>query len=115
MKIYNWNAVQHEQLNPGLARRVIHGANMTVARIELRKAAVVPEHSHVNEQVCLVERGVLRFYNSAWEQVVRAGEALVIPPNAPHAVEAIEDSAVVDIFSPAREDWIRGDDAYLRR
>jgi hypothetical protein len=30
-------------------------------------------------------------------------------------VEALEDTVVLDIFTPAREDWIRGDDAYLRR
>jgi len=29
-------------------------------------------------------------------------------------VEALEDSLAVDLFSPPREDWIRGDDAYLR-
>jgi len=29
-------------------------------------------------------------------------------------VEALEDSLAVDVFSPVREDWIRGDDAYLR-
>jgi hypothetical protein len=30
-------------------------------------------------------------------------------------VEALEDTVAVDVFSPVREDWIRGDDAYLRR
>jgi hypothetical protein len=30
-------------------------------------------------------------------------------------VEAMEDSVVVDIFSPSRDDWQRGDDSYLRR
>jgi hypothetical protein len=30
-------------------------------------------------------------------------------------VEALEDTVALDIFTPAREDWIRGDDAYLRR
>jgi hypothetical protein len=30
-------------------------------------------------------------------------------------VETLEDSVVVDVFSPAREDWMKGDDAYLRR
>jgi quercetin dioxygenase-like cupin family protein len=40
---------------------------------------------------------------------------LAIPPHAPHEVEALEDTVVLDIFTPAREDWIRGDDAYLRR
>ena len=46
--------------------------------------------------------------------VVRAGESLCIPPNVPHSVESLEDSVAVDIFSPVREDWVRGDDAYLR-
>jgi quercetin dioxygenase-like cupin family protein len=114
MKLYNWNKVSHEQLNPRLARRAIHGQNLTIARIDLQRYAVVPEHSHVNEQICMVERGALRFFGPGWEHTVRAGEALVIPPNEPHAVEALEDSAVIDIFAPAREDWVRGDDAYLR-
>jgi quercetin dioxygenase-like cupin family protein len=115
MMHYLWNRVNHEQLNPMVGRRAIHGSQMTVARIDLQKYAVVPEHSHVNEQVCLVERGAIKFMSQGREQIVRAGEALVIPPNEPHAVEALEDSAVVDIFAPVREDWIRGDDAYLRR
>jgi hypothetical protein len=29
-------------------------------------------------------------------------------------VEALEDSLVLDVFAPRREDWLRGDDAYLR-
>jgi len=46
--------------------------------------------------------------------VVRAGEMIFIPSNAPHAAEALEDTVDLDIFSPRREDWIRKDDAYLR-
>jgi hypothetical protein len=33
----------------------------------------------------------------------------------PHKVVALEDTVVVDVFSPARDDWQRGDDAYLRK
>jgi hypothetical protein len=29
-------------------------------------------------------------------------------------VEALEDSQATDLFSGRREDWISGDDAYLR-
>jgi quercetin dioxygenase-like cupin family protein len=39
---------------------------------------------------------------------------LQISGNEPHGVEALEDSVAFDLFSPVREDWIRGDDAYLR-
>ncbi len=115
MKHYHWNTVEREQLNPRMGRRVIHGEQLTVARIELRKDCVIPEHSHLNEQLSMVESGLLKFQFEGREQIVGAGEALLIPANAPHGVEALEDTVVVDVFAPARHDWIRGDDAYLRR
>ncbi len=115
MPLYNWHAVEEEQLNPRLSRRVIHTQHMSIARMLLLKYAVVAEHSHENEQVTMVERGALKFILEGREQVVTAGQALAIPPHAPHSVEALEDSVVIDVFSPPRQDWIRGDDAYLRR
>ena len=45
---------------------------------------------------------------------MRAGEILCIPPHVPHEVIALEDSVALDIFNPPRQDWIDGDDAYLR-
>jgi quercetin dioxygenase-like cupin family protein len=104
-----------EQMNPKVARKVVHCANVTVARLELKKDAAVPEHSHVNEQVTTIERGALKFVIRGREQVVRAGESLVLEPHEPHSVVALEDSVALDIFAPVREDWVRGDDAYLRK
>jgi quercetin dioxygenase-like cupin family protein len=115
MKHYGWNQMEQEQLNPRMGRRTIHGANVTIARLELKKDAMVPEHSHIHEQVSMVEQGALQFSIEGREQIVRSGEVLVIPPDARHGVVALEDTVVVDMFSPVREDWIRGDDAYLRR
>ena len=115
MQLYQWNAIEKEQLNPTFARQVIHGDSMTVARVFLKKGCVVPEHSHPNEQICMVDQGVLQFVFSGEVVVVKAGEALRIPALVPHSAEALEDSAGFDLFSPPREDWIRGDDAYLRR
>lgn len=115
MELYDWNRLEQEQMNSRIARKVVHTANMTIARLELQKYATVAQHSHVNEQVTMVERGSLKFFIEGREQIVRAGEVLTIPPDAPHGVEALEDSVVLDVFSPPREDWIRGDDAYLRK
>jgi quercetin dioxygenase-like cupin family protein len=114
VKIYNWSHVAEEELNPLVSRRVIHGHTVTVARFRLRKGAVVPLHSHINEQVSMVEAGRLRFVVDGEERIVTAGDAVAIPPNAPHMVEALEDSVAMDLFSPVREDWMRGEDAYLR-
>ena len=111
---YNWGKLEEEALSPLIGRKMIHGRNVTVARIRLRKGAVVPLHSHPNEQISMVESGALRFVIGGEERIARAGDTLVIPPEAPHMVEALEDSLAVDLFSPPREDWIRGDVAYLR-
>ena len=114
MRHLNWNRIEEEQLNPLLGRKVVHGAHITVARIRLRKFAVVPMHSHANEQITMLESGSLRFVLDGEELHLGPGDVLEIPPHAPHSVEALEDSLAVDLFSPIREDWIRGEDRYLR-
>ena len=55
-----------------------------------------------------------RSFRDGREVVVRAGESLWIPPNAPHSAEALEDTVDIDVFSPPRTDWQAKDDAYLR-
>ncbi len=40
---------------------------------------------------------------------LRAGEIMVFAPNVEHAFNILEDTVAIDIFSPARQDWI--DDA----
>jgi len=115
MKLHQWSAIPREQLNPTFARQVIHSGGMTVARVFLAKGAIVPEHSHPNEQVCYLETGKLVFRSQGQDHVLSAGEVLEIPPGVPHSVEALEDSAGLDLFTPKRQDWIDGNDAYLRK
>jgi quercetin dioxygenase-like cupin family protein len=107
MTHYEWNQLPAEQLNPHITRKAIHSGNMTVARLELLKDAVVAEHSHHNEQITMVERGALKFAIDGGEKLVHAGETLVIPPNVPHGVVALEDTVVFDVFAPSRDDWPR--------
>ena len=53
-----------------LSRQMIHGETMTVARLRLRKGAVVPLHQHVNEQISMVEHGRLRFVIAGEERIL---------------------------------------------
>ena len=119
MDQYNWGAIPQEELNPKTVRQAIHTERMTIARLLLRRGAVVAMHQHENEQVTMMESGALRFVFGGSENgkqvIVRAGDVLQIPPHLPHMVEALEDSQATDLFSGRREDWISGDDAYLRR
>jgi quercetin dioxygenase-like cupin family protein len=115
MTTYNWSDVPVEQMNSQVTRQVIHAQRITIARIGLAKGASVPTHAHGNEQVLNMISGRLKVLLDGDETVLHGGQTLVIPPDVPHSVEALEDTVAVDIFSPIREDWIRGDDAYLRR
>lgn len=115
MSHYDWNQIPEERLNPLVTRRVIHTVAMTVARLRIAKSAVVPAHRHVNEQLAMVEKGALKFDLDGQEILVSAGQVLAIPSGIPHGVEAMEDTVVMDLFTPRRQDWIDGDDSYLRK
>jgi quercetin dioxygenase-like cupin family protein len=115
MTTYNWSEIPVEQMNALVTRQVIHAAHITIARIGIAKGGSVPTHAHVNEQVLNLISGRLQVVLDGVEVVLQDGQTLVIPPNIPHSVAALEDVVAVDVFSPRREDWIRGDDAYLRK
>ena len=102
-------------MNPHLVRQVIHTGQMTVARLELKAGAVVPAHHHINEQVSMVLSGRLKFNVAGEDVVVGPGQVLELKPDVPHGVEVLEDATVIDLFTPPRQDWISGDDAYLRK
>ena len=103
-----------ETLGSGIGRRMLNGEAMTLAQITLAAGAVVPLHEHPNEQIATVLSGRLRFVIGDEELEIGAGESVLIPGGLPHHVDALEDSVVLDAFAPRREDWLRGDDAYLR-
>ncbi len=109
-----WDEIELEQLNPLIARHFVVGEQVMLARILLKKGALVPRHSHVNEQITWVQAGALQFDLGGRTVVVRAGEVLCIPPNLPHEALALEDTVDIDVFTPPRADWINKSDAYLR-
>ena len=114
---YRWDAMPKEELSPSIQRRLVSGDRLMLAHVYLAQGAVVPRHGHENEQFTYILRGKLRFWlGDDGEDVVdvSAGEVLHIPANVPHEAEALEDTLDLDVFSPPRQDWLDGTDAYLR-
>jgi len=109
------DSVQLEVMSDLISRKVSRGEKAMVAQVFLKKDAVVPEHSHESEQITYILEGALKFELEGQEIVVGAGEVLHIPSNVPHRAVALEDTLDLDIFSPIRHDWLRKDDAYLRK
>ena len=114
LKHIPWNTVELENMNPLLQRQLVVGQDIMVARVLMKKGAIVPLHSHHNEQVTYILEGALKFWIDGKEIVVNAGEVLTIPRNMPHKAEALMDTVDVDVFNPPRADWINKADDYLR-
>jgi quercetin dioxygenase-like cupin family protein len=110
----SWNNVEAEKMNDLLSRQMISGENATISQLLMKRGAVVPRHSHVNEQYSWILSGSLKFIFDDREILVGAGEVLLIPAHVPHGAVALEDTVDVDFFAPRREDWIRKEDSYLR-
>ena len=76
---FRWDEMPIEKVKEGLGRRLVTGDRMMLAHIYLDKGAVVPLHSHDNEQLTYVLEGALHFWfgeDESEEVIVRAGEVL---------------------------------------
>lgn len=116
--LHRWDDLPKERVTDAIDRRLVTGERMMLAHVYLKKGAIVPRHSHDNEQLTYILEGALRFSigaDGAEQVVLRAGEVLVIPPNVPHEAEALEDTLDVDVFCPPRQDWLDGTDDYFRK
>ena len=114
---FAWSEMPPEQVTDSFRRQMIVGENEMLCRLELAPGCLVPEHSHVSEQISHVLQGRLRFHIEGESIEIGPGESLLVPPNVPHAVEVVGEEPVIDfdIFSPIRRDWLDGTDDYLRK
>lgn len=107
-RAFTWCALTSDHPLPLLDRRRIIGERMMIAEIRLRKGCKVESHSHQNEQIAVILSGKLKFVvgksdGSSEELILTAGQVLHLPSNVPHSAEAVEETLVLDVFSPPTE------------
>jgi len=114
---HRWDLIPLETLKGTITRRFVSSERMMIAHVYFKTGDDVPRHSHENEQITYILEGALHFWfgeRDDYEMTVRAGELVVIPSQLPHRALALEETLDVDVFCPPRQDWLSGDDAYLR-
>ena len=107
-RLYRWDEIALEKVTEMVSRKFVTGDRQTLAQIYLKRGAVVPMHEHESEQMTYVLQGALRLLAAGEEITLREGEVLHVPSGLPHQVEALDDTFVLDVFSPVRHDWIDG-------
>ena len=103
------------EIAPGIKRRTITtGATMYQMRAELEAGSRLPEHKHPQEQIAHVIKGRMKLIVAGVPHELAAGDAFYLASNVPHGVETIEDTTVIDTFSPPRDDYLALDEKARR-
>ncbi len=103
------------EIVPGIKRRTITaGAAMYQMRAELAAGSRLPEHAHPQEQIAHVIKGRLKLTVAGVPHELAAGDAVYIATNVPHSGETIEETTVIDTFSPPRDDYLALDEKARR-
>ena len=101
----NLSELKSKEIMPGYHGKLVHGEQMSWAFWEVEKDAVVPEHSHMHEQIMHVVEGTFEFTLHRKTDTYGPGDVVIIPSHAPHSGKAITACKLMDIFSPVREEY----------
>lgn len=96
------------ELAPGALGRPLFGEGAMLNLVEIEAGAVVPPHSHPEEQLGLVLHGEMRLTVGGVEHVLGPMDAYVVAGGVEHAATfGPEGATVLDVFAPTREDYRR--------
>lgn len=102
------------QIGPGYRIRTPFGEKLMLSYLEMEPGAVVPTHSHPHEQGGMLIKGRMELTIGNETRVCSPGEMFLIPPNVPHKAVALDEPVVaLDIFTPVREDYVKGENSYI--
>jgi quercetin dioxygenase-like cupin family protein len=97
-----------ENAEPGVKRRIYPpGKDLMMMEVHFEEGAEGYLHSHPHEQLSYCLKGSFDFTIDGTVHLLKAGETIAIPSGALHGVKALEPSALLDSFTPLREDLLK--------
>ena len=82
------------------------GNKTSLCEFKLEKGSLIPNHNHPHEQTGYMISGQMTFTINGEDFNAYAGDSWSIPGNVYHSVKVHEDSVVIEVFSPVREDYL---------
>lgn len=91
---------------PGLIRQVLAwNEKLMLVRHLMEAGWEGARHSHPHEQLVYIVRGHLRFMSGGSTFEAFTGDSFIVQGGVEHQASALEESEVLDVFTPAREDY----------
>lgn len=107
-RMRRWREVQPRETWPGIKRRALAiGERTLLLEVRMEAGALGKAHSHPNEQTGYVVSGKLRLRIGDESYDLEPGDAYIIPSGVEHEALALEDTVVVEVFSPPHETFKR--------
>ncbi len=104
---YKRNKKDYKKALEGVTyKTLVHGEKTSLGEFLLARGAVIPMHKHHHEQTGYMVSGRMKFTIGTETFTAEPGASWNIPSNLEHGVEVLEDSVVIEVFSPVREDYL---------
>ncbi len=87
-------------------KSLTYGKNTHMCEFIVGAGSEIPEHSHPHEQTGYLVSGKLTLIVENETLAAEPGDSWSIPKDAVHRATATEDSVIVEVFSPVREDYL---------
>jgi len=87
-------------------KTLAYGIRTSLSEFRLKNGSVIPNHSHPHEQTGYMISGQMTFTINGEIYNAEPGDSWCIPSNVEHGVDVLEDSVVIEVFSPVREDYL---------
>lgn len=97
-----------EKVTDKISRRLIAGDKCMLVVWRMQAGAHAAAHTHPHEQIFWMLKGKMEFRLGAERRICGPGDVAVIPGGVEHEAWFPEDTEVVDIFAPPREDFLQG-------
>lgn len=94
-------------LDGKVSRKVLgYGGSLMLVEVIFNKGGTGTVHTHANEQVSYIAKGSFEVEVGDEKKVLKQGDSFYVPVNVPHGVAALEDAVIIDVFTPARSDFL---------
>lgn len=102
-KDYEW-----ETVGEGVRRKIMgYDKDLMLVIVEFKKGSIGYLHKHPHTQVSYLVSGTFEVNIGGVKKIQKAGDTYFISPNVEHGVVALEDSCLIDVFTPHREDFVK--------
>ena len=95
-------------LGGGVTRKVLaYSPNLMTVELHFKAGSVGAPHSHPHEQIGYIISGSLLYREEGCEdRLLTAGDTYYVRPNVVHGIAVLEDTKLLDVFTPMREDFV---------